>query len=284
MAGYGGYGGGGDGGGFMSGSQQGGSQAGGKYADESLRPVTIKQLLDWEETFPGAELAIDGHPVTQVTIVGQVRSVKPQPTNITYRIDDGTAAIDVKKWVDSEAQQGDDDGMGGGAGSGAIAPDAFVRVWGRLKSLGGKKHLSANFIRQIEDFNEVNYHMLEVTYVHLFFTKGKQGAGGGGGGERGGDSMFVDQGYGAGGGDVAMGNAGGNSAMQARLATCSRNAQTMCNFINNAPGGTEGVNLHVIAQGTRLSVRDIVNAADELLGQGIIYTTQDDETWAILDY
>lgn len=178
--------------------------------------------------------------------------------------------------------------MGGGGGaSGAIAPDAFVRVWGRLKSLGGKKHLSANFIRQIEDFNEVNYHMLEVAYVHLFFTKGKQGAGAGAGagGDGRGDSMFVDQGYGAGGGgDVAMGNAGGNSTMQARLASCSRNAQTMCNFINNAPGGTDGVNLHAIAQGTRLSVRDIVNAADELLGQGFIYTTQDDETWAVLDY
>ncbi|KAK3502609.1 hypothetical protein B0T13DRAFT_461171 [Neurospora crassa] len=284
MAGYGGYGG-GDGGGFMSGSQQGGSQAGGsKYADESLRPVTIKQLLDWEETFPGAELAIDGHPVTQVTIVGQVRSVKPQPTNITYRIDDGTGAIDVKKWVDSEAQGGED----GGSGAGAIAPDAFVRVWGRLKSLGGKKHVSANFIRQIEDFNEVNYHLLEATYVHLFFTKGAPGSGGGAKQEGGGgDNMFVDQGYGAGGGDVAMGGAGpggGNSAMQARLATCSRNAQIMCNFINNSPGGTEGVNLHVIAQGTRMSVRDITNAADELLGQGIIYTTQDDETWAILDY
>ncbi|KAK1776081.1 hypothetical protein QBC45DRAFT_382078 [Copromyces sp. CBS 386.78] len=284
MAGYGGYGG-GDAGGFMAGSQQGGSQAGGsKYADESLRPVTIKQLLDWEDTYPGVEPAIDGHPVTQVTIVGQVRSVKPQPTNITYRIDDGTGAIDVKKWVDSEAQgEGEN-----GSGAGAIGPDAFVRVWGRLKSLGGKKHISANFIRQIEDFNEVNYHLLEATYVHLFFSKGASAAGGVKQ-EGGGDNMFVDQGYGAGagGGDVAMGGAGpggGNSAMQARLATCSRNAQTICNFINNSPGGTEGVNLHVIAQGTRMNVRDIVNAADELLGQGIIYTTQDDETWAILDY
>jgi hypothetical protein len=33
-----------------------------------------------------------------------------------------------------------------------------------------------------------------------------------------------------------------------------------------------------------MSVRDALTAADELLGQGLIYTTVDDETWAILEY
>lgn len=228
------------------------------------------------------EATIDGHPLTQVTIVGQVRLAKAQSTNITYDIDDGTGTISVKKWVDSEAQ-GES-----GSGAGAIPLDAFVRVWGRLRSLGGKKHVSANFIRQIEDFNEVNYHLLEATYVHLFFTKGA--AGGAAKQEGGGDSMFVDQGYGAGGGgDVTMGGAGptggGDSALRARLMTCTDNAKTVCNFINNSPGGgSVGVNVHQIAQGTRMSLNDIMKAADELLGQGFIYTTEDDETWAILDY
>jgi replication factor A2 len=31
-------------------------------------------------------------------------------------------------------------------------------------------------------------------------------------------------------------------------------------------------------------MREVITAADELLGQGLIYTTVDDETWAILDY
>ncbi|KAK3400105.1 hypothetical protein B0T20DRAFT_407846 [Sordaria brevicollis] len=259
----------------MSGSQQGGSQAGGnKYSEDNLRPVTIKQLLDFQENFPGAEPAIDGQPLSQVTFVGQVRDVKQQATNITYTIDDGTAEIDVKKWIDSEAD-----------GNVVIAPDAFVRVWGRLKAVGSKKHLSAQFIRQIEDYNEVSYHMLEVVYVHLYFTKGKQGGGAGAGGAGGGgESMFVDQGYGA--NDVAMGNtADGNSTLQAKLAMCSKNARTVGNFINTTPGGDEdGVNLHVIAKGTGLSHRDVLNASQELLDQGIIYTTSDEETWAVLLY
>ena len=235
------------------------------YADETLRPVTIKQLADWEEAFPGADVSIDGMPLTQVTIVGQIRSVNPQATHIQYRIDDGTATIDVKKWVDAEREPDSDP---------KFAADQYVRVWGRLKSFNGKKHVGALFIRAIDDYNEVNYHLLESTYVHLYLTKGApNGAHQNGGHENGGDSMFVD---GYGGGDA---NGGTNKA-----AGCSRNAQSMFNFIQNTPGGNEGVHLNVISNGTGLSVRDVLSAADELLSQGIIYTTMDDETWAILDY
>ncbi|KAM7189701.1 replication factor A protein 2 [Naviculisporaceae sp. PSN 640] len=256
-----------DGGGFMGGSQQGSQSAQKNYADESLRPVTIKQLIDSEEAYPGAEIAIDGIPLTQVTIVGQVRAVNPQATNTTYRIDDGTGTIDIKKWVDPENQ---DDTVP------KFGLDSYVRVHGRLKNFNSKKHLGANFMRAIEDYNEVTYHMLESTYVHLCLTKGHPGGGAqGGGAAAGGDNMFVDGGaYGAGAG------AGGNT----RLAGVGRNAQTMYNFLNNSPGGNEGLHLNMIANGTKLSVRDVMNAADELLGQGLIYTTMDDETWAILDY
>ncbi|KAK3318535.1 hypothetical protein B0H66DRAFT_557603 [Apodospora peruviana] len=265
-----------DGGGFIGGSQQGSQGGGGGskgYSDDSLRPVTIKQLVDCEEAYPGADLSIDGIPITQVTVVGQVRAVNPQATNITYRLDDGTAIMDVKKWVDAE--KADDTNPQFGL-------DTYVRVWGRLKSFNGKKHIGAHFMRAIDDFNEVSYHMLEATYVHLYFTKGVPGQQQQQGGAGGGDGMFVDGGHG-GGGNNAM-QAGGAVNGPARLAQCSRNAQTMFNFLNNSPGGNEGIHLNLIASQTGLSVRDVISAADELLGQGIVYTTMDDETWAILDY
>lgn len=207
-----------------------------------------------------------------MTIVGQVRSINPQATNTTYRIDDGTGTIDVKKWVDPENS---DDTVP------KFSLDSYVRVHGRLKNFNNKKHLGANFMRAIDDYNEVNYHMLESTYVHLCLTKGHPGGGGQGGGAAGanaggagGDSMFVDGGYGTGAG------AGGNT----RLTGVGRNAQVMYNFLNNSPGGNEGLHLNLIANGTGMQARDVMNAADELLGQGLIYTTLDDETWAILDY
>ncbi|RMJ13095.1 hypothetical protein BHE90_011583 [Fusarium euwallaceae] len=256
-----------DSGGFFAGGSQQGSQGGGggskSYQDESLRPVTIKQILDSEEPFQGADFKIDGSLITQITFVGQIRSVNPQPTNITLKIDDGTGQIEVKKWVD--ADKGDDT---------EFELDSHVRVWGRLKSFNSKRHVGAHVIRPVEDFNEVNYHMLEATYVHLYFTKGPLGGQGGANGE--GDSMFVDGG--------GYNDQTGSNAAPSKLSGCSGLAKKMFNFMNDAPGGNEGVHINIITSSTGLSVRDVLTAADELLGQGLIYTTVDDETWAILEY
>ncbi|EAQ88020.1 hypothetical protein CHGG_04639 [Chaetomium globosum CBS 148.51] len=257
-----------DGGGFMAGSQQG-SQSGGSgrnYADDTLRPVTIKQLVDCKEPYPGSELAVDGLPTTQVTLVGQVRSSTVQSIYTTYRIDDGTGLIDVKKFVDSDRP---DTAV-------TFAPDTYVRVFGRLMSYNGKRTVTAHNIRAIDDFNEVNYHLLEATYVHLALTKGSAAAGqaGAGGTDADGDSMFVDGGYGAGGG-------GAGGAADARLATCSPAARTVFNFMANSPG--EHTNVGQVVAGTRMSAADVTAAADELLAGGIIYTTDDDDTWAIFD-
>lgn len=229
--------------------------------------MTVKQILEAEEAFGGSgDFKIDGQTVTQITAVGQVRNINPQPTNVTIRIDDGTGQLDVKKFVDIDKQHE------------ATNPDfeinSHVRVWGRLKAFNANRYVGAHLIRPITDFNEVNYHMIESAYVHLYYTRGQPGQNGA---AAAGDSMFVD---GAGGGaDV-----GGNAASSSKLSGCSANAKRMHNFMNNAPGGNEGIHLNVITNGTGMSVRDVLTAADELLGTGVIYTTVDDETWAILEY
>jgi replication factor A2 len=304
-----------DGGGFMAGSQQGSQGGGGgggskvpfpsppsrslshhislkpsssqSYGDESLRPVTIKQLADWSEPFPGSDVAIDGAPLTQLTLVGQIRKINPQATNITYTLDDGTATIDVKKWVDAERGADDEEGVG------QFAEDQHVRVWGRLKVFNGKKHVGAHFIRAIEDYNEVSYHLVEAAYVHLYITKGppvpgQEGQDGAAQqkqqqqtGMGGGDSMFVDDGYGGGGGG---GGGGDEETPQQKLARASASAKKVFAYLNNTPGGNEGVNVSLIAQGTRMSAREVFNAADELNQSGLVYTTVDDETFAILEY
>ncbi|OHE93302.1 hypothetical protein CORC01_11370 [Colletotrichum orchidophilum] len=268
-----------DAGGFVYGGSQGGSQGGGggkAYSEESLRPVTIKQVIDAEEAYPGADFKIDGATVTQVTFVAQIRQISPQPTNITLKLDDGTGLIEVKKWVDTDKKDDADD---------KLELESHVRVWGRLKSFNGKRHVGAHFIRPVTDFNEVNYHLLEATYVHLYFTKGPLNADGSGPGANGGggeDGMFVDGGDGYGGGGAAAG--GGNPAQASKLRGVSASAQKMFNFINNAPGGNEGVHLNQISSGAGLSMQATMKASEELLSEGLIYTTIDDETWAILDY
>ncbi|KAL2761152.1 hypothetical protein ACRALDRAFT_2093040, partial [Sodiomyces alcalophilus JCM 7366] len=248
--------------------------------DESLRPVTIKQIIDAEEPYPGADFRIDGVNITQITFVGQVRAINPQPTNITYRIDDGTGIIEVKKWADSDKREEEV-----ADGSGTIELGQFVRVWGRLKSFNNKRNVGAYFLRPITDYNEVNYHLLESTYVHLYITRGPIG-GSKPPGAAGEDGMFVDGGpaYNAGAGAGTGTGTGTGGGKPSKLTGCGPLAQKMYNFLLNAPGGNEGVHLNVIAGSSGMSVRDVLSAADELLSQGLVYTTIDDETWAILEY
>lgn len=244
------------------------------WQDESLRPVTIKQIIDAEEAYPGADIKIDGQTVTQVTFVGQVRNINPQTTNVTYKIDDGTGTVEVKKWIDADKR--DDEVMDGGANGAGIELDRDVRVWGRLRTYNGKTHVVANFLRAVEDFNEVNYHLLESTYVHLYLTKGPIG---GGAKQEGGDGMFVD-----GGDSYNAGGAANGNATSAKLAGCGPQAKKMFNYMLSAPGGNEGVNIVMISSAAGMTTQEVLRGADELLGQGLIYTTVDDENWAILDY
>ncbi|KAI1127365.1 replication protein A, subunit RPA32 [Nemania abortiva] len=276
MSAFGGYtttsygaGGGDDGGGFTWGSQGGSQSAVKPINDESLRPVTIKQIIDAEPAYAGdAIFRIDGLDVKQVTIVGMVRAINPQTTNITYKIDDGTGIIEVKQWLDADKAADAPDAAP------MFAEEQYVRVWGRLKSFSNKRHVGAHVIKPVRDFNEVNYHLLEATYVHLFFTRGPlpgaDGGGGagaavGGGGGGGGDSMFVDDGH------------------DPRYRSYSAKAKKMFDYLERNGNPSEGIHTQVIARDAGMTIQDVMTAAEELLSHGTIYTTMDDETFAILD-
>ncbi|KAL1902600.1 Replication factor A protein 2 [Sporothrix stenoceras] len=285
------------GGGFMSGSQ-GGSQGGGgrNYNEDSLRPVTIKQLLETEEAYPGApEFTIDGAAITQLTIVGQVGAVNPQPTNVTYRIDDGTGSIDVKKWVDADKSEDETEAP--------FALDQYVRVFGRLKLFNQKRFVAAHFLRAVDDYNEVSYHALEATYVHLTLTRGAPGGGDGGANGANGyhnksedGGMFVDQdnggasygvgggaSYGVGGGASygVGGGGGGGGGIGGRNMTA--NAQKVFNLLRNMPTGSEGVDINVMKNELRISMDATMAAVQELVDSSVIYATTDDSTFALLE-
>ncbi|KEY71414.1 hypothetical protein S7711_05676 [Stachybotrys chartarum IBT 7711] len=238
------------------------------FQNQTLRPVTIKQILDAEETYSDAKFTIDNEPTSQVTIVGQVLRVNPGTTIVTYRVDDGTGQIDVQRWIPPDKQDQPFE---------TFEADSFIRVHGIIKASSNRRALNADSVRQVTDFNEVNYHMLEATYVHLQLTRGPAGQNGAAGD---GDSMFVD---GGGYSNTALG--GGNAGLVPnKLSGCSAGAKKMFNLMNNTPGGNEGMNLHMITSPLGMSSREVLAAADELLGQGLVYTTVDDETWAILEY
>ena len=203
----------------------------------------------------------------KLALVGQVRSVSVLATNTVYKIDDGTGIVEVKQWTDSDAEPD--------SKRPPPVEDQYVKVWGRIKAFNDKRHVGARVIRVITDYNEINLHLLEATAVHLYFTKGppegvKTDAGG--------DNMFVG-GYG--------GTANGGAVMHGTRKlppNMSIPAKRMFDFLLSAPQNNEGLHVSHIAQGLGISTQNVFRASDELLADGVVYTTVDDETWAVLEY
>jgi replication factor A2 len=194
--------------------------------------------------------------------VAQVRNVSSQTTNITYKLDDGTGTIEVKQWIDVDDSVQRE----------RIEDNAYVRVWGKLNKFNNKKHIGAHFVRPITDMNEISYHLLEATVVHLHFTRGPpagkdtNGSASAGGGQQNG---------------AGMANGGGDGD---RLpASLSQAARRIYHCLKTTPQSNEGLHTMDIAARLGMDSADIAKGGDQLLENALIYTTVDDQTWAILN-
>ena len=215
-----------------------------------------------EHPHPDADFKVDGDVVTQVTFVGQVRNISKQATNITYKVDDGTDLIEVKQWIDNEADDMDMD-----SSKPKLQEDGYCRVWGRVRAFHDKRHVQAHIIRPIEDYNEINYHLLEATAMHLFFKYGPPNEA---------SSQKQPQ---------ANGNYGetaaGNDGLPSHL---SPKAKAIYNYLKGSPQSNEGQHVDLIAMNTQMDPDTVAAAAEELVAAGLTFTTVDDRTWAVLDF
>jgi len=261
--------GGADGGGFMSGSQQGSQDGGGSktYGKDTVRPVTIKQMIEAQQPHPDSEFKIDGSEVTQLSFIGQIHKIESQATNHTYTLDDGTGVIEAKQWIDVERE----------AAKTLPKEGEYVHVWGRLKAFNNKRTIGVHTLRPVADFNEVSYNFLEATAVHLYFVRGPPAGAGDVKNEGGAQGMFVDS---FGGGAAPQTNGGGKKLP----ASLSATAKKVFNLLQSSPQNNEGLHVNMIATQLNMQPNDVFKAGDELLADGLIYTTVDDETWAVLEY
>jgi replication factor A2 len=255
------------------GGSQGGSQGGGKtsYAKDTLRPVTILQALEAHQPHPDADFKLDNVEITQISFVGQIRNVAKQATNMTFKLDDGTGTIEVKQWVDNDEMP-----LDGETTSAKKQPEVgdWVKVWGKLKAFNNKRHVGVHVIRPIEDKNEINHHLLEATYVHLFFTRGppEQLSAGGTAGQQGARQQQQQ------GGGMETGY-----EQNRPLPNMSMQARSILKCLRETPQGNEGLHAQNIASVTRLTIPEVMKASEELVGLSMIFTTVDDNTWALLD-
>jgi replication factor A2 len=207
----------------------------------------------------------DADSSVRITFVGQIRNVSTQTTNITYKVDDGTGTVEVKQWIDSDASTSDQGGMED-INKSKLVENACCRVWGRLKAFNNKRHVGAHVIRLITDYNEINYHLLEATAVHLFFTRGPP------------PSKDGHQ-----SGTLANGAAGGNGINGRSLLNMTPLARRLYNALKETPQSNEGLHVQMLASQLQAGVNDVYKAAEELIGIGLIFTTVDDSTWGFLE-
>jgi len=201
-----------------------------------------------------------------------VQNVAEQTTNITYVIDDGTGTVDVKQWVDAEATS-----VGGAAQQ---LNGRYVRVLGQLKSFGNKKHVGSHKIHGITDFNEVAYHLLDATLIHLQLTRGPPP-------DPSGDVATSAYGtHGRRGSDVAMGGTARAAQGPANqmLADASPDAKLIYNVIRTMSDSAEGIHYNVIMNKTRLPMPTVSAIVEQLLGLGAVYTTLDEFHVAAMDF
>lgn len=100
-----------------------------------------------------------------------MRNITDKTANISLTIEDGTGQIEVRKWSDeaSDIASSQDDNSNKDTSS-QIAQQfqigVYVKVYGALKEFGGSKKVQYAVIKNVESFNDVITHHLEVIKCH----------------------------------------------------------------------------------------------------------------------
>lgn len=207
-----------------------------------------------------------------------MRNISSQSTNVTYKIDDGTGEIEVKQWNDPSASDSMDTGEDGASGNKTkVELNGYAKVFGKLKAFGNKRYVAAHSVRALTDINELHHHLLESAAVHLFFTRGPPAGAAAPGG-------VGNAAGGVGGVDTAMGGAGGMDYNDRALPAMTPVARRVYNLLKSEPQSNEGLHVQLIAAKLNLPVTDVTRAGEDLLSAGVIFSTVDEMTWAVLEY
>lgn len=151
-----------------------------------------------------------------------------------------------------------------------LVENEWARVWGRLKDFNNKRHVGAHVIRPVIDKMEIIHHLLEATYVHLYFTRGPLE-------QTSNKTMELEN------GEEYKTESGAGRKGQS-LESFSPLARRICQFLQVSPQTNEGLHVQNIAVGVGTDLNEVLKAVEELRQESVIYPTVDDHTWALLDF
>lgn len=214
---------------------------------QTLTPVTIKQINDaTQQTVGDGEFQVNNVSLITVTFVGVVRNVQDNTANLVITIEDGTGAIDVRKWIEGDSSASQLQEL-------SHELNRYVHVTGALKEFNGKKALQNTTIRPVTDHNEILYHNLSAINNHLR----AQGISAKSGPSSAGNQDFF----------VKSDNDG---SIQDRILSV---------IVDNSGSLQEGVPARLISQQLNISDDIVVQNCAALIEEGKIYTGYDDSAY-----
>lgn len=258
-------GGGASGGGFLANGSQTDSPSGKRAGNNTLRPVTIRQILNAKQPHPDAEFTLDGAELGQLTFVAVVRNISRNATNVAYSVEDGTGQIEVRQWLDSS---GDDTSK-----ASDIRQNVYVRVLGTLKSFQNRRSISAGHMRPVIDYNEVMFHRLEAVHSHLQLTRGPKASQANGGAAQGIDRAQAQT------NDInAYSGSNKQNVLDQYKSLDPVPRQIMGIVTSEADNHPDGVHVNLIARMLKgVDVSEVKVAVEELSSEGYLYTAADDD-------
>ena len=208
--------------------------------------------------------------------MGTIRDITPQSTNVSYRIEDGTGMIDAKQWVDAEQGSTTSDltycfplhfpHTHTPLANSEYSRNMYVRVTGQLKSFNSKRHIGVHHIRKITDHNEVIFHLLEATSIHLFNTRGPP------------DGAKTSQSFSRNDTmDEIIQGTTSHSTSNPALDHLEPFQRQIMLLVHNAPPTNEGLHVQTIAQNLNMPIAKVMGAVEQLTTDGLLYTTIDDD-------
>jgi hypothetical protein len=133
---------------------------------QSITPVTIKQILEAEK-ISDTEFSISNREVKDVCLIGAIHKITPGTNTLTYYVEDGTGALDVKEWFGNS----DDNETIERKNSRVIG--SYIRVVGMIKDFNEKKSVfTFNPVQIITNYNDITHHFLKTIVAYLHNTRG----------------------------------------------------------------------------------------------------------------
>jgi replication factor A2 len=128
---------------------------------KTLRSFSIKQLNGFELEEGSSVHRIDTAEVTNIQVIGWVKSTKVTHAGSIFVVEDGTGSIDCSFWSNGAYEEEQ---------SGYIEEGNLLKINGSIRMFNNRKSISVSHIMLVEDPNYITYHFLGCIHQHLFYT------------------------------------------------------------------------------------------------------------------